>query len=145
MDAAAFVGSGVLAERLADFIQENLDDAAAIASLTDSDLSNVNGQPLNDSELVRVGAQHAQGGGRARSSLAGAAEGFARTRAFCAPALRPGRLRAARRLGTHLAHTGNAPPGRRGPQLLKLAAPSDADAPALRCRNAFACDSCCTR
>ena len=69
MDAAAFVGNGVLAERLADFIQENLDDAAAIASLTDSDLSNVNGQPLSESELVRVGAQHTRAVA-ARSQLA---------------------------------------------------------------------------
>ena len=70
MDAAAFVGNGVLAERLADFIQENLDDAAAIASLTDSDLSNVNGQPLSESELVRVSAQHTLRAVAARSQLA---------------------------------------------------------------------------
>ena len=83
MDAAAFLGSGVLAARLNDFIEENLDDAAAIASLTDVDLRNVNGSPLSESELVRMVAWRLHAGGvRARAAQLGRS----RRRVFCARA-----------------------------------------------------------
>ena len=90
MDAATFFGNGVLATRLNDFIEEQLDDAAAIATLTDGDLSNVNGTPLSESELVRPSATRTK---LARIRPPAAQLGRSTTRVFppvrrCASALR---------------------------------------------------------
>ena len=95
MEAATFCGNGVLAARLNDFIAENLDDAAAVASLSDNDLTNVNGRALNESELVRLAVRsacartHTQCGTRwPRSSGAPAGRRVFCPARRCAPARR---------------------------------------------------------